>query len=263
MFDFTQITTMIVIKHTDLRTETGETQLTRGPSVRWEGKEMKRMHKILAATLCLAAVGVVVGATANAQEKAKTTSILTFWALPKEGSAITVLELGVDAQKTLAVNPVTVFDGMCEHCMLPIKFKAADSGKNCQPCGCAVSNAECVAGKPIKGTWQAMFTGLPKGVGLRPVYNEADKPESGLKIVYVDRHIVFLPVDGMSAVTPDQIAALVKSIGGAKPEILNGGKHLTFTMKEEWVHDTEVKFVKALAKIGGKISQPEKVASAQ
>lgn len=224
---------------------------------------MKRMHKVLAGTLTLAIAGMALSVAAVAQEKKAASPTLVFWSMPKESGGINVLELGVDAPKTIVISPTTVFDGMCEHCMLPIKFKAADSGKNCQPCGCAVSNAECVAGKPIKGTWQAMFTGLPRGVALRPVFNEADKPESGLKTLYVDRHIVFLPVDGMSAVTPEQIAALVKSVGGAKPELLIGGKHLTFTTKEEWVHTTEAKFIKALAKIGGKISEPEKVAAAK
>lgn len=225
---------------------------------------MKRMHKILAGTLTLATVGMLLSVGAVADEKGKAAGpVLSFWSLAKAGGAITVLELGTDAQKTVAIAPATLFDGICEDCMLPFKFKASDSGKNCAVCGCAVSNAQCMAGKPIKGTWEAMFVGLPHGVALRPTYNETDKPDSGFKTLVVDRHTVFLPVDGMSAATPDQITALVKSVGGAKPELLNGGKHLTFTMKEEWTHTTEAKFVKALAKIGGKIAQPEKIASAQ
>jgi hypothetical protein len=227
---------------------------------------MQRWQMNLAAAFTVGAFCLFIGGTVSADEKEtgkKTGAILGFWSMPKEPGAITVLEIGVDTQKTIAVNPTTIFDGICEDCMLPFKFRASDSGKNCAVCGCAVSNAQCMAGKPIKGTWQAMFAGLPRGVALRPTYNEIDKPESGFKSLVVDRHIVFLPVDGISMQTPEQLTALVKLIGGTKAELLNGGKHLTFSMKEEWTHATETKFEKALAKIGAKIVQPEQVAAAQ
>lgn len=220
---------------------------------------MRRIVTAVPVALVAAGVSFALGTAAIAQDntKAKPAPVLTFWSLPAAGGAITVIQQGVVEPKTIAISPDTIVAGICEDCMLPMKFKASEANKNCAVCGCVVSNAQCIAGKPVKATWQAMFQNLPRGVVLRPVYNTPDSAESGVKSLSVDRHSVLLPVEGLDSQSPDQLAALVKQAGGTKGELVDGGKRLTFAVKDEWTHDRQAKFEKLLAKAGGKVSQPD------
>ncbi len=207
--------------------------------------------------LCLA-MCVVVSAEVKVKGNAPA-AVYSFWTMSKQPGAITLLALGSDTPKTLEISPTTLIDGVCEDCILPMKFKAADANKSCAVCGCNVSNAQCIAGKPVKPTWEAMFQGMPRGETLRLFFSVADNPDSGLKTVYIDRTSVFLPVEGLSGHTPEQILALVKQIGGSKAELVDEGKRLRFTVKEGWTHETLAKFEKILAKVGAKLSRPEQV----
>ena len=121
-------------------------------------------------------------------------------------------------------------------------------------CGCSVSNAACIVGKAVKeGTWRAMLKALPRGVGIRPTFNTADKPESGLKKLIVDLREVLLPVAGLDGQSPDQLLSLVKPLGGTRAELINGGKRLSCHLKSDWTADKEGKLEKALAKVNAKV----------
>jgi hypothetical protein len=223
---------------------------------------MKRWHMNLMAAMAAGIACMALGAAVSADEKAAgPKTMYTFWAMPAQGAGITVLAQGSEMPKTIEFAPTTIIDGMCVHCLLPLKFKATEGKKNCMVCGCAVSNAECIAGKPVKGSAETIFQGLPRGAALRLVYNEVDKPESGIKTVFVDFNSVYLPVDGLAGQTPAQLASLVKQVGGTKPELVDNDKRMTFTVKDGWIHETAAKFAKVLAKVGAKISQPEVVAA--
>src|ERR1700722_11351697 len=78
-------------------------------------------------------------------------------------AAIGPAPAGQPAPITTTVTGATVFSGICQDCMLPLEFKSGQSGKSCAVCGCAVNNATCIAGKPVKdGTWQSMMKLLPQ-----------------------------------------------------------------------------------------------------
>src|SRR5205807_4249776 len=138
---------------------------------------MKRFE--ILATVIIGVVCLALGAVVSADDKDKAPAagtIYSFWAMPKQANQIIVLAQGTEEPKTLDVSATTLIDGICEDCMLSFKFKTSESAKNCFVCGCSVSNAQCIAGKPIKGTWEAMFAGLPRGRTLRLVFNTPEKP---------------------------------------------------------------------------------------
>ena len=215
----------------------------------------------IALLLAAMTVGMSSPVRANDAGTAKASSILgSFWAVPKEEGKLTLVLAGQPEPVTVAVSDKTQFSGICLDCNLPLEFKSGEAGKKCMVCGCVVSNAACIVGKPVKeGTWQGMIKGLPHGVGLRPTYNTADKPESGLSKLAVDLRSVLLPVSGLDSQTPDQLLALVKPLGGTQAELIDGGKRLSIHLKSDWTAERAGKLEKALAKLNAKVVVPEEV----
>lgn len=209
--------------------------------------------------LAAIAMGALSAALADEAGSAKAAGkVAAFWAAPKETGKLALVVPGQKDPVTTTVSAATIFGGICLDCSLPLEFKPADAGKNCAVCGCAVSNAQCIVGKPVKSnSWQEMLQLLPHGTGLVPVYNEADKPESGLKKLTVTLRSVLLPVSGLDGQTPDQLLALVKPLGGTKVELLDGGKLLSVSLKSDWTAERATKLEKALEKINAKVVTPD------
>ncbi len=223
----------------------------------------------IAETLALMMVATTMGMTGpvRADETAppKAAAPLgAFWALPKEDGKLTLVLAGQAEPVTVAVSNTTILSGTCLDCNLPLEFKPGESAKKCNVCGCAVSNASCIVGKPMKdGTWQAMIKGLPHGVALRPTYNMPDKPESGLKRLAVDLRSVLLPVTGLETQTPAQLLLLVKPLGGSQAEMIDGGKRLSIHLKSDWTFAREAKLEKALTTMNAKLVVAEDAKPAQ
>jgi len=220
---------------------------------------MMRIGKLFGGlALALAAVGVVGMSQARADETRTTGNAAAFWAVPKETGKVTLLIPGQKDPVTTSVSEATIFGGICLDCNLPLEFKPGEAAKNCSVCGCAVSNAQCIVGKPLKSnTWQAMLQMLPHGTGLVPTFNDADKPESGLKKLVITLRAVMLPVSGLDTQTPDQLLALVKPLGGTKAELLDGGKLLAISLKSDWTAERATKLEKALNGVNAKILVPD------
>jgi hypothetical protein len=221
---------------------------------------MRTQKLTVVVTLMLAAMAMGAMCTARADDAAtKTTAkVAAFWTTPKEAGKLMLVVPGQKDPVTTTVGDATIFGGICLDCNLPLEFKTGDTAKNCAVCGCAVSNAACIVGKPVKSnTWQAMLQQLPHGTGLVPVYNEADKPESGLKKLTVTLRSVLLPVSGLDGQTPDQLLTLVKPLGGIKAELLDGGKLLSISLKSDWTFERATKLEKALEKLNAKVVVPE------
>ena len=209
----------------------------------------------MALAIAILALGTNAPARAADGDAAKPSGVIgSFWTLPKEPGKVTLVLAGQAEPVTLNVTENTIFSGICLDCNLPFEFKPDQVGKKCMVCGCAVSNAACMVGKPVKeGTWQAMVKALPRGVALRPKFNTADKPESGISRLAVDLRTVLLPVSGLDSATPDQLLALVKPLGGSQAELIDGGKRLSVRLKSDWNFEKEAKLEKALAKLNGKV----------
>jgi hypothetical protein len=220
---------------------------------------------ILTTLLTLLISGATLLARADSATDPKGPRILAaFWTLPKEDGKVSLIVAGQKDPVTVAVSDATVFAGICLDCTLPLEFKPGEAAKNCNVCGCAVSNAACIVGRPIKpATWQGMLKQLPHGVVLSPTYNEADKPESGLKRLQIDLRAVLLPVTGLEGQTPDQLLALAKPLGATKAELIDGGKLLSLTLKSDWTAERETKLEKALTALNAKISVPEEPKAGQ
>jgi hypothetical protein len=223
---------------------------------------MGKLTGILALALAVLTVGISGPIRA---EDTKSSGILgSLWTVPAESGKVTLVLAGQPDPITVTVSDTTVFAGICLDCSLPLEFKPGEAGKKCNVCGCAVSNAACIVGKPVKeGTWQAMLKGLPHGVGLRPTFNIADKPESGVKKLTVDLRSVLLPVTGLDSQTPDQLLALVKPLGGTQAELIDGGKRLSVHLKSDWTVEREAKLEKVLATVNAKVVVPEVSTAAQ
>jgi hypothetical protein len=216
------------------------------------------MKRSMKSGLIAAMVAVLGAAAAMAVVADGAAPIGAFWQVGKDAGKVEIVMPGAAAPVTTTVSDTTIFAGICLDCMLPLEFKPAQTGKNCAVCGCAVSNAQCIVGKPVKeGTWQAMLKALPHGVGLVPTYVEAGKPESGLKKLVVNLRAVILPVSGLDGQSADQLLALAKPIGATKAELVDGGKILSITLKTDYTHDKAAKLEKAIAGANGKIGAPE------
>ena len=222
---------------------------------------MKTTKQTVSIALALAALTMGMAGPSRAEDagKAKSGSALgSLWAVPKEDGKLSLLLAGQPDPISVAVSDQTLLAGICQDCGLPLEFKPGESAKKCNVCGCGASNAACIAGKPMKdGGWQGMVKGLPRGVGLRPTFNIPDKPESGLKKLAVDFRSVFLPVTGLDSVTPGQLLALVKPLGGNLVETVDSGKRLSIHLKSDWTIEREVKLEAALAKLNAKVVMPE------
>lgn len=214
--------------------------------------------------LVLAALVVGLSGMGRADDAKAGGALGSFWTLPADAGKLTLVLAGQQDPVTVTVSDTTLFAGICLDCSLPLEFKPGEAGKKCNVCGCAVSNAACIVGKPVKeGTWQAMLKALPHGVALRPTFNTPDKPESGLKKLTVDLRAVFLPVTGLDSQTPDQLLALVKPLGGTQAALIDGGKRLSIHLKADWTTDKAAKLEKALAGVNAKVVVPEAPTAAQ
>jgi hypothetical protein len=208
--------------------------------------------------LVLAAMTMGMSSPVRADDTKAGGTFASFWALSKEDGKMTLVVAGQPEPVTVTVNDKTILAGICLDCSLPLEFKPGEAAKKCSVCGCAVTNAACIVGKPMKdNTWQGMMKGLPHGVGLRPTFNTPDKPESGVSKLVVDLRSVLLPVTGLDSQTPDQLLALVKPLGGTKAELIDGGKRLSVHLKSDWTAEREGKLEKALIKLDAKAVVPE------
>ena len=221
-------------------------------------KHHQRLAIVFAAFAALALVG---GARADDRENDKAKrggAVTTLWEVQKESEKVALLEQGKDRPITVTVSADTILGGICYDCRLFQQFKAGEAVKNCslgKTCACDKLNIECLAWKPVKPkTWEAMLQALPRGIALRATYKEAGKPESGVKTLTVDRRTVLLPVEGLSAKTPEQLLALVKPIGGVKAEMVGNGNQLLIDLRVDWTLDREARFEKALADAGAKVA---------
>ncbi len=209
------------------------------------------------AALLLAAVtvGMTSPAFARDGDASKSAGALgTFWTAPKDGGKLTLVLAGQAEPVTVDVSDKTIFSGICLDCNLPLEFKPDQAAKRCMVCGCAVSNAACIVGKPVKdGTWQAMLKGLPRGTTLRPTFNTSGKSDSGVSRLAVDLRSVLLPVVGLDSATPVQLLGLVKPFGGSQAELIDGGKRLSVHLKSDWTVDREAKLEKAMANLNAKV----------
>jgi hypothetical protein len=220
---------------------------------------MKRFHRlgttVLAAALATVALVGIAHANDKENEKAKNAgAVTTLWGIHKEESMVSLLPQGKSEPVMVKINPTTILGGICHECHLFQQFKASEPAVKCDTCICGNPNVQCVAWKPVKpATWEKMLESLPRGVALRVVYNEVDKPESGLKTLTIDRRTVLLPVEGLSGQSSDQLLTLFKPLGAEKARIVSDGKQLLMDMKEDWTLERAAKFEKALTKAGGKI----------
>jgi hypothetical protein len=223
-------------------------------------KEMKSFWKVgtLYAALTMATLGPVGFTRADNNDRGKIADVITsILFLPKEGSAVTLLVQGKAQPVTVTISDNTILSRACTHCGMMQKFKASEAAKHCKMCRCDAPNVECVAWKSLKAnTWQQLLSALPQGIALRAIYNETDKPASGLKSLLIDHHTVLLPVEGLSGQTADQLQALVKPVGGANAQLVADGKQLQFTLKDNWESDKAAKLVKELAKASAKLAYP-------
>jgi len=200
---------------------------------------------------------LMVGLLASASAKADTTNG-SFWQIAKDPGTFSLTVPGQPAPVITKVLDTTIFSGICQDCMLPLDFPATQSAKSCSVCGCAVNNATCIAGKPVKdGTWQSMLKLLPNGTGLVPVYVDPAKPESGLAKLTFNLRSVILQVSGLNSLTPDQLLALAKPLGATKAELLDSGKILSITLKVDYTADKAAKLQKAIEAAKGKVGAPD------
>ncbi len=190
--------------------------------------------------------------------------LASLWILPKEEGKLTLVLTGQSEPVTVAVSEATVFGGICQDCQMHMEFKANESGKKCSVCGCDVTNAACIVGKPVKTpNWQGMLKGLPRGTGFQVEFNDPQKPDSGVKKLIVNLRTVLLPVTGLDNQTPDQLLALVKPLGGTEAELIDGGKRLSIHLKSDWTAAREDKLEKALTGLNAKILQPEETTTSK
>ena len=226
------------------------------------GRILKVAFGVLAAVV---AIGSCAAVRADGAAGAKSAGPLgSFWAIPKEDGKLTLVIAGQADPVTITVSDTSIFGGICQDCSLYMEFKPTESTKKCNVCGCGATNAACILGKPLKeGTWQAMLKGLPTGVALRPVYNDADKPESGLKKLTVDFKSVLLQVSGLDGQTPDQLLVITKPLGATQAELVDGGKRLSIHLKSDWSAVKESTLEKALAKLNAKVVTSDQPKPAQ
>lgn len=221
---------------------------------------MNRIFKLGTTLLMalLAATAVVGSARADDKENAKAKNagaVTTLIGIGKVDGTISLLPQGATNPIIVTVSPMTLLGGICFECKLFQQFKASDPTLICDTCGCGNINVQCIAWKSLAPkTWQAMLTALPRGVALRVVYNIPDKAESGVKALTVDRRTVLMPIDGLSALSTEQLAALVKPIGGEKVQLVSGGKQLLIDLNADWTLAQEAKLEAAVSAQGSKLT---------
>jgi hypothetical protein len=217
---------------------------------------MKLLRTLSMGLLATVLVGFSVTAMAADQETkaAEAGALTTAIGVPDADGNIKLLPSGQNKPIAVVLGPDVRLFGTCACCLLPLNFKISDSGKSCTVCACNRTEASCIVDKDLKpSNMQSLFGTLPKGVGIKVVYNTPDKPESGLKTIDVDRKTVLLAVSGIAGQTPDQLVALVKPAGGTKAELVADGTQIVIHLKDEWTTAKLAKFEQALTAAGGKL----------
>ena len=177
--------------------------------------------------------------------------IASLWALPAGDASVTLIESGKTDPVTVPVAATSMFSGICHDCGMVLKFTAAQAGKSCVMCPCAVPMSECIVWTKLKhNTWGDMLQGLPKGTALHVVFNDPDKPEAGVKTIVMDRRTVLLQADGLDKVDTTQLMAIAKPLGATKAEVSADKKQLTLMLQSDWTNDKAGKLQKALAAAG-------------
>jgi hypothetical protein len=99
-------------------------------------------------------------------------TLLSAWSVPKEGEVMSFTAVGEAKPVEIAYTGNTTISGLCLHCILPLKYKVAESAKNCLVCGCAITNAACIVGPAVKpATWAQTVKDLTYGMVLRITFN--------------------------------------------------------------------------------------------
>lgn len=220
---------------------------------------MKRFFKFGTTVLTVTLISMTLLGIARANDKEnekakKAGAVTTLWGIHKEESMVALLPEGKAEPIMVKISPNTILGGICHECHLFQQFKASEPAVKCDTCICGNPNVQCVAWKPVKpATWEQMLRDLPRGIALRVIYNEGDKPESGLKSLTIDRRTVLLPVEGLSGQSSEQLLTLFKPLGIEKAQMVGDKKQLLLDLKEDWTLERAAKFEKALIKAGGKI----------
>lgn len=220
-------------------------------------RELKTRWMVL--LLCALAVALVVPArAADPPAAGNPDALASLWLQPDTDGKLSLLVAGKPDPVVTKISPTTVFAAICLDCGLPMEFPSTDVTKKCAVCGCEVSNASCVVGKPVKTeNWQSMMKLLPRGVALQLSYVDSAKPEAGIAKIKVDLRHALLSVTGLDGQTPGQLLMLVKPLGGIKAELIDAGKRLSIEFKADWTVEKELKLEKALEGVNAKVVVPD------
>ena len=186
--------------------------------------------------------------------------VTTLWAAVPGGASAQLLTQGAGVAVETSVDARTQFVSLCHDCGQPMKFKSSESAKTCSVCPCAVTAAECTVWKHLKtSSWSEMLQALPQGTGLKVLYNTDGKPESGTKVMNIDRRIVLFAVDGQGTLDDANLLVLAKKVGATKAGFAAGGKQILMSLSAEWTTDKASKFVALLGKAGVKSAFPARI----
>jgi hypothetical protein len=215
--------------------------------------------------LVLGALLVGLFNTARADAPVDQTGVLaSLWGAPQDDGKLNLVLVGTANPVATSIADATMIKTVCLDCGLPLEFKACEAGKNCMVCGCQVSNAACLVGKPVKAnTLLAALKMLPRGTVLHITFTDPAKPESGIQKLSVDLRHVLLPVSGLDGQTPDQLLELVKPLGGKAAELVDSGKRLSVLLKSDWTIERETKLETAITGVNGKVIVPDAPKPAQ
>lgn len=201
--------------------------------------------------LILVASGVRAQSGGKGEQAKPTGLVSTFLSIPKGSSAVSLLIAGRADEAKVSVNDETQMSGLCHDCNMMLKFTPLTAGKRCSVCPCAVSNAECVAGVPLKlASWESMLQGLPRGTALRIAFNSGDDATSGLKSLQVDLRAVLVPVAGAAKLDHDAILEAARPLGATSADIDVPSGQVRFGLKSDWTPDKAKKLEKALEEMG-------------
>ena len=166
---------------------------------------------------------------------------------PKTGEQINLLSW--DKARTIhsMTQPETLYEGICIHCNIPMKFKGSQITNPCGVCGCGAGYGECLTGKASgKNGAALLLQDLPRGVSLHVEFMDSDKPELGIKHITVNLRSILLPLEKPLEMTDTQFLALIKPLGVRAVERADGDKLLRLTLKEDWNPDRANRLTKSL-----------------
>src|SRR4029079_7169407 len=101
---------------------------------------MKTIWKSAAIGLALAALTVAAVNSSADDAKKSEAPAYAVWNVPKSGDTIDFITPGQPKPVTISYAGNTVISGLCLHCILPLKYKISESAKNCNVCGCDITN---------------------------------------------------------------------------------------------------------------------------